>query len=205
MSAAPGPLPLGLAMHGAFACLERRRQWRTWWAVALAAVPVIGGFADPGMLAPVCAGVWCLSAIGLSELFRGSHGRLKIVVPGLLIASLLILLEARRFNQREAALAPADAAHASLTASAARRALRALPTAAIVAEDASVNLLLRAAASSPRRDWKAAADRRADAGGRHGRNGVGPSLRISSARDPSCSIRVSPSPPPVRIFLVCRK
>ena len=139
MSAAPGPLPLGLAMLGAFACLERRRQWRTWWAVALAAVPVIGGFADPGMLAPVCAGVWCLSAIGLSELFRGSHGRLKIVVPGLLIASLLILLEARRFNQREAA-------HASLTASAARRALRALPTAAIVAEDASVNLLLRAAA-----------------------------------------------------------
>ncbi len=65
---------------GAFAYLERRRQWRTWWAVALAAAPIIDGFADPGMLAPVWAGVWCLSAIGLSELFRGSHGRLKTVV-----------------------------------------------------------------------------------------------------------------------------
>ena len=73
---------------------------------------------------------------------------MKTIAPGVLVAILLILLEVHRFNQREAALAPApaDAAHTSLTSSAVGRALRALPTAAIVAEDASVDLLRRAAA-----------------------------------------------------------
>jgi hypothetical protein len=143
-----GPLPLGLAVLGAFSYLDRLRQWRTWWAIALAAAVAIGTMADPTMLAPVWAGSWCLAAIGLSEIFRESQGRMRTISPGVLVAILLVVLEVHRFSQREPPLASADTAHAILTSSEVRRkaATRAAP--ASVVQKKSLAMSRREA-----RDW----------------------------------------------------
>lgn len=145
-----GPIVLALAALGAWVAgigADLKRSVLGAAVLALALVPGLGGdWRTAVVLAPVLVGVWWLSGVGLREMIR-SLGSRRRQTPALALAALFLpflqwtVVGAQR---RAAIVGPLGHERASLRQI--RSALNLLPPGShLVEEDASVDVLLRAA------------------------------------------------------------
>ncbi len=142
-----GPFPIGLAALGVFIAAGRSRSRFGVTAIVWAAAPLLAERASGDAALAVSAAVfWCFVAIGLSEVMV--EGRLTFArrVAAVLLLILLPVLQYQRLPVSESAATPAG--HERLTSGLVSGALRALPPATLVAEDASTDLVLRSLSSS---------------------------------------------------------
>jgi hypothetical protein len=151
-----GPLPFGLALLGLYVHARRRAVPAGWWSLALVASPVLVG--DPGLigpetLTPLAVGLWYFVACGTAAAIDTATPRER--AP---IAVALLLLVPWLQIQHQLAVGslqpPTTLGHGSLSLRQFWRLARALPAGALVQEDASTDLLLRAAVSRIERSNK---------------------------------------------------
>ncbi len=154
---AAGPLVLMLSLLGAYvtalgAGLKRTATLATF--VVLAIVPALGAGWPRGVaLAPVVVGLWCLSATGMREVLTCAPRRGTAFVTGLFIAAVPLLQLSRVHEQRDDVRELLGHDRASLAGM--RRLLNAVPVGStLVEEDASADLLVRAALWGARRPTK---------------------------------------------------
>jgi hypothetical protein len=145
-----GPLAFALAALGAFCRIGELRRRKSRWVLGCAIAPLVSApwFDSPAVFVSLFAGLWCLVAIGLAEIASGGRrpgvSRLATVGTYALIG-LLPLLQFQRLSTEGAAEPAAGYGHDRLSLQALWPALRAMPEATIVAEDSTIDLLLRAA------------------------------------------------------------
>jgi hypothetical protein len=152
-----GPVISALAVLGLAVGLLRDKH--VWWVVvaspfvALACWPV-AGLAPSITLAPLFLATWSAAAIGLDEILRQmQRARGGIVAAAVLLCVLPVLEAARVRDQERDVVRPVSQERASLAAM--TSILNLVPAGArFVEEDASIDLLLRAALLGGRRSSK---------------------------------------------------
>ena len=153
-----GPAALGLAAFGAFVDLSRspRRTLLETAAVAIASVVLLWAapLGAPVALAPALVVLWRFAASGLHDVVRSmGRGALARTGAALLLVLVPALAAARRgTEERDDQVAPRG--HEQQTLRGMTRLLNLVPVATFVEEDATVDVLLRAANVGARRKAK---------------------------------------------------
>jgi hypothetical protein len=154
---ASGPLVLALGALGAYATAVGPGLTRTRTGAVVAALAMISWLGtqsvDRVLDVPVFLAVWYLAAAGLREMHTRAPNRRAIVSALLLAVVPLLQLSRARLVEREgfSRAAPALLDHDRLSLAQIRRLLNLIPDrASVVEEDASVDLLLRAATQGRR-------------------------------------------------------
>ncbi len=152
-----GPVMGALAVLGL--AVELFRGQRVWIVAASTLVALAGwpaaGLASSITFAPLFVAAWSAAAVGLDEILRMMQRARGGIVAAVVLLCVLPMLEAARVRdeERDNAIRPISQERASLTAM--RSVLDLVPTGTrFVEEDASINLLLRAALLGGRRSSK---------------------------------------------------
>jgi hypothetical protein len=95
---------------------------------------------------PIWIGFWCLTAIGLAELFNGEGAGRGREAAAAAVAVLLPLPELQRSPLVDTPAVPSVYGHEGMSSERLWSALRAMPEVTVIAEDASTDLLLGASA-----------------------------------------------------------
>jgi hypothetical protein len=148
---AVGPLMVGLAVLGAY---TQSRAWngRDAWRIAgvgslLAALTTVGSSSAPIASVPVALVIWWFAAIGLNETIAAMGRSSAARVGGVILLVLVPTLQSARRNAEERDDRVPLNGHEQLTLQRMRALLNVIDVSASIAqEDASVNLVLRAAA-----------------------------------------------------------
>ena len=146
--AALGPLPYALAALGLFAAWSPLQRPEARGAALLAAVPLVLAFvirAEAAGVAILAAAVWCLAAVGLAQILAhaGTRGPARLLAIAIVV--LVPLLQWQRLSLSGVPPLVVRDGHDAVTLEAVGRLVRRLPAVTIVDEDASTQLLLRAA------------------------------------------------------------
>jgi len=144
---ATGPLVLALAALGGYAVALGAGLRRTAALAGIAFLTIVPSLPDVWprnvALAPALVAIWCLAGLGLREMLTRLRQR-RTIASGLLIAILPALQLSRVHEARDDRRTPLGHERASLAQI--RRLLNLMPPGStLVEEDASVDLLLRAA------------------------------------------------------------
>jgi len=153
-----GPAALGLAAFGAFAELSRSPQ-RTAAVIAAAATGSIvllsaRRLSAPVALAPALVGLWLFTASGLNDVMQSMGGGVVARVGAAMMLLLLPALAASRRVTEERDDWVRSRGHEHQTLRGMTRILNLVPNATFVEEDATVDVLLRAANFGGRRRAK---------------------------------------------------
>ena len=143
-----GPLPYALAALGLFAAWPELQRRESWLPALLAGVPLalalfVRGNAEG--VAVLAAALWSLAAIGLSEIVRRAGTRAPERATVFALLALVFLLQFQRLTRADVSSLAVRDGHEAMTLAGVRRLVRLMPAVTIVDEDASTDLLFRAA------------------------------------------------------------
>ena len=143
-----GPLPFALAALGVFAALPRLQHADARVPAALAAIPLVPAIllrSAPEGTAILAAALWCLASVGLAHVFEHASPRRVSRLLWLALVLLVPVLQIERLRHSDDSPRVVRDGHETMTLDGMRRLARAMPAVTVIAEDASVELLLRAA------------------------------------------------------------
>jgi hypothetical protein len=147
-----GPYLTALMVLGVVVSRRAFRDRRTWAALIVAVLPLASSTPDlPSALrvcAPALIAVWTLAAAGLTEVVHAAGAHRPAAIGATILVALLPVLQLLPPSTRLAPDRVPDG-HAALSSNGFRHILTAMPNASvIVREDATTDLLLRAARAS---------------------------------------------------------